>query len=186
MREPEHLYVTSWKVPYLPGELKAKALDEQGTVLACAVQRSFDDPARIRLKADKKEIQANGTDLIFVEISMEDAAGNPVENAVNRVEVRVSGAGRLVGLDNGDSTDYDSYKGTSRRLFSGRLLAIIAARLEPGEVVLDVSSPDCLKQLQCFTAFPRQEALKGSGCTGSQPRAACAHGKAGRSAPAQD
>ena len=107
--------------------------------------RRLDDPARIRLKADKKEIQANGTDLIFVEISMEDAAGNPVENAVNRVEVRVSGAGRLVGLDNGDSTDYDSYKGTSRRLFSGRLLAIIAARLELGEVVLDVSSPDCLK-----------------------------------------
>ena len=29
-----YLYVTSWKVPYLPGELKAKALDEQGTVLA--------------------------------------------------------------------------------------------------------------------------------------------------------
>jgi len=154
MREPEHLYVTSWKVPYLPGELKAKALDEQGTVLACAVRRSFDDPARIRLKADKKEIQANGTDLIFVEISMEDAAGNPVENAVNRVEVRVSGAGRLVGLDNGDSTDYDSYKGTSRRLFSGRLLAIIAARLEPGEVVLDVSSPGLPKATAVFHSLP--------------------------------
>ena len=29
---------------------------------------------------------------------------------------QVSGAGRLVGLDNGDSTDYDSFKGISRRL----------------------------------------------------------------------
>ena len=62
---------------------------------------------------------------------MEDEDGHTVENANNRVEVHVTGAGRLLGLDNGDSTDYDPYKGRSRRLFSGKLMAIIGATLEP-------------------------------------------------------
>lgn len=66
-----------------------------------------------------------GRFLINVEIIMKDEDGNIVENANNRVKVNVSGAGRLIGLDNGDSTDYDQYKGLSRRLFSGKLMAII-------------------------------------------------------------
>lgn len=41
---------------------------------------------------------------------MTDQEGNPVENANNRIKVKVTGEGRLIGLDNGDSTDYDSYK----------------------------------------------------------------------------
>ena len=43
--------------------------------------------------------------MIFVEISAEDGDGYPVENASDYVRVTVEGAGRLVGLDNGDSTD---------------------------------------------------------------------------------
>lgn len=71
---------------------------------------------------------------------MEDEAGNPVHNANNRVQVQVTGAGRLLGLDNGDSTDYDPYKGLSRRLFSGKLMAIIGATNEAGTVRIEVSS----------------------------------------------
>ena len=130
-----------WKVPYEPGVLEAIAYDEDGRVIATDVRRSFGDAKRIRLRADKPMLAADGTDLTFVEIGMEDGDGNPVENAVNRVRVDVSGAGRLVGLDNGDSTDYDPYKGVSRRLFSGKLMAIIAAGTEPGPVRVEVSSP---------------------------------------------
>ena len=68
-----------WKLPYKPGELKAIAYDETGRIIATHIRRSFGDAVRIRLKADKERLFANGTDLIFVEISMED---NPVENAV--------------------------------------------------------------------------------------------------------
>ncbi len=129
-----------WKLPYKPGELKAIAYDETGRIIATHIRRSFGDAVRIRLKADKERLFANGTDLIFVEISMEDAEGNPVENASNRVRVNVSGAGRLIGLDNGDSTDFDQYKGLSKRLFSGKLMAIVGAKIEPGNIYIDVSS----------------------------------------------
>ncbi|WP_145321112.1 glycoside hydrolase family 2 TIM barrel-domain containing protein [Paenibacillus xylanexedens] len=129
-----------WKVPYEEGELKAIAYDENGQIIATDVQRSYTDAKKIRLKADREQLQASGTDLIFVEIDVEDEAGNPVHNANNRVQVQVTGAGRLLGLDNGDSTDYDPYKGLSRRLFSGKLMAIIGATNEPGTVRIEVSS----------------------------------------------
>lgn len=129
-----------WKLPYEEGELKAIAYDETGKMIATDVRKSFKDAKNIRLHADKDRLIANGTDLIFVEITMEDEYGNTVENANNRVEVRVTGAGRLLGLDNGDSTDYDPYKGLSRRLFSGKLMAIIGATLEIGKIQVEVSS----------------------------------------------
>ncbi|WP_375103872.1 glycoside hydrolase family 2 TIM barrel-domain containing protein [Paenibacillus sp. RS8] len=129
-----------WKIPYEPGELKAIAYDEAGQIIAVDFRESFGDVSRICLKADKDTLLADGTDLIFVEITMEDEMGHTVENANNRVQVQVSGAGRLIGLDNGDSTDYDPYKGTSRRLFSGKLMAIVAASLEAGTITVEVTS----------------------------------------------
>lgn len=143
-----------WKVPYEEGEIKAIAYDEKGNIIATASRRSFGDPAKICLKADKTKLLADGRDLIFVEISMEDKEGNPVENASNRVHIEVEGAGRLVGLDNGDSTDFDQYKGKSRRLFSGKLMAIIAATLEPGEIKLRVSSKGLEDAEAVFESLP--------------------------------
>ncbi|MDP9702312.1 beta-galactosidase [Paenibacillus intestini] len=129
-----------WKVPFEEGELKAIAYDEHGAVIATDVQRSFTDAKKVCLSTDRQELQANGKDLVFVEITVEDEAGHPVHNANNRVQVKVSGAGRLLGLDNGDSTDYDPYKGLSRRLFSGKLMAIIGSTNEAGTIQVEVSS----------------------------------------------
>lgn len=143
-----------WKLPYQEGELRAIAYDETGKVIATDVKRSFGDAKKIVLQADKKELRADGTDLIFVEISMEDENGNPVENAANRVNVNVTGAGRLLGLDNGDSTDYDQYKGKSRRLFSGKIMAIIGATLAPGIINIEVSSNGLETKKAEFVSLP--------------------------------
>lgn len=130
----------NWIVPYHTGMIEAVAYDKQGKVLAREVRHSFKEAAKLCLKPDKHEILADGRDLIFVEITAKDADGYPVENANNRVQVHVSGAGRLVGMDNGDSTDYDAYKGSSRRLFNGKLLAVIAANREAGELIMTAVS----------------------------------------------
>ncbi|MGP4041433.1 glycoside hydrolase family 2 TIM barrel-domain containing protein [Gracilibacillus sp. D59] len=130
-----------WKVPYQPGKLEAYAHDENDEVISYDQRQSFEDPAEITLGTDLEVLRANGTDLAFVKIGMKDKQGNPVENANNRVYVDVCGAGRLLGLDNGDQTDYDQYKGVSRRLFNGKLMAIIGSTLEAGPITIKVSSP---------------------------------------------
>lgn len=132
--------VATFPIQYQPGELKAIAYDETKSIIAVDTQHSFKDAAALTLHPDKEQLLANGTDLIFVEIGGVDADGFPVRNASNRVEVSVTGAGRLIGLDNGDSTDYDQYKGINRRFFSGKLMAIVAATHEVGDIQVTVQS----------------------------------------------
>lgn len=129
-----------WRVPYQPGVLKAVAYDTDGLAIAEETRCSFGDSAAICLKAEDACLLADGQDMTFVEITMKDETGNPVENAVDRVTVSVSGAGRLVGLDNGDSTDTDSYHTQSRRLFSGKLLAMVASNGQVGDIVVQAAS----------------------------------------------
>lgn len=144
VREIDHAkgrdLVPVWKVPYAKGEIRAVAYDEQGNIVAEKVRRSFGDTAELRLKAEPQELLANGEDLAFVTIEAFDADGNPVENARNRVHVTVTGAGRLLGIDNGDSADFDEHKGRSRRLFGGKLSAVVASKKEAGEIRISISS----------------------------------------------
>ncbi|MDQ8733947.1 glycoside hydrolase family 2 TIM barrel-domain containing protein [Paenibacillus sp. LHD-38] len=149
-----------WKVPYAEGEIKAIAYDETGKVIVTDARRSFGDANSICLQADKEVFAADGTDLIFVEIGMLDGEGHPVDNANNRVHVEVTGAGRLLGLDNGDSTDFDPYKGKSRRLFSGKLMVIIGATLEPGKVRIEVSSEGMRTEAAEFESHPVKNGIQ--------------------------
>ncbi len=129
-----------YKVRYKSGKLSAKGFDENGNVIMEESIETPDEAVRIAAKCDKECVFADGRDIAFIEISVADKDGRPVQNARNRIKVEVSGAGRLVGLDNGDSTDYDSYKGDNRRLFSGKLLAMVQSTLTEGEIRVKLSS----------------------------------------------
>ncbi len=129
-----------WQIPYISGTLTAIGYDENGEEIARDEQSSFKDATTIVLEADKTTLKADGQDLIFVTISTVDDEGNYVANANNRINIDVEGPGRLIGLDNGDSTDFEQYKTNNRRLFSGKLLAIIASTHEVGDIKIHASS----------------------------------------------
>ncbi len=107
-----------WKLAYKPGTIRAVAYDEAGNAVAEDTKSSFEDPAKIVLSYERED------DIVFVDISTCDINGVPVENARNRITVSVEG-GQLLGLDNGDSTDYEQYKCNSRKLFNNHLIAVI-------------------------------------------------------------
>ena len=153
-----------WQVPYEKGCIKAVAYNEAGEVVATEEKHSFTDAVRLDVQAECDTVKADGEDMAFVVISAYDKDGYPVENARNRVHVEVEGAGRLVGLDNGDSTDFDEHKGKSRRLFGGKLLAMIGTKQTPGEIKVTVTTPGMEAQtitIQAVTA----EVVAGAGCT---------------------
>ncbi|MCL2398654.1 MAG: DUF4982 domain-containing protein [Defluviitaleaceae bacterium] len=104
-------------VPYEEGVIKAVAYDQNGNIVAEAQRESFGDVVELVMSHTKIG------QLTFTEINGIDSLGRVVENANSRVNISVTG-GELLGLDNGDSTDMDSYKGTGKRMFNGKLLAI--------------------------------------------------------------
>jgi beta-galactosidase len=142
-----------WTVKYKPGELIARAYYKNQTV-ATARTASFGEPTAIVMKENWK----GG----FVEISSVDINGEFVANARNRINIEVTGAGCLAGLDSGDSTDYDSYQGMSKRLFSGKLLAIVQSTGD-GEVVIKATSKDLKPAVLKLQAADLAPAAKTSG-----------------------
>ncbi len=131
-------YTVTWQIPYEKGEIKVIGTAEDGSTYE-DIKHSFGDSARLVLSCDKAEINADGEEIAAVVISTVDKDGNAVENARDRVHIKVDG-GRLVGFDNGDSTDYDSYKSTARRLFSGKAAAYIAAPISEDKITVTATA----------------------------------------------
>ena len=121
--------VGNFRVPYEHGKLTGIAYDEAGNEIARTERRSFGDAERLDVKQEKIG------ELVFYEISALDKDGNIVENANSRINTSIKN-GILLGMDNGDSADYDQYQTTSRRMFNGKLLAI-AKPDEAGDISLD-------------------------------------------------
>jgi len=130
----------SWNVPYSDGQLTAKAYDASGNVVATDSTASFGAPAQVKLSADRAQLTADGKDLVYVTASIQDANGQFVATARNKVRFTVSGAGKLVGVDNGDSTDYDSYQAPERSAFSGKVVAIVESDGTSGPITINANS----------------------------------------------
>ncbi len=153
-----------WKLKYRRGTITARAYDAYGKIAAEDMVCSFTDAASIEAVPDKMEMLSDGCDLIFIEISAKDEMGIPVANARNRVKVTVNGPARLVGLDNGDSTDFESYKSDNRRMFSGKLLAIIQSTFDSGTVTVSLESEGLAEKMLVFEAIECEKPVGVSAC----------------------
>ena len=131
--------IADWQVEYVPGTITAVAYDDDGREVASDSRTSFGDSRRIVLSADKITVRADGWDMCFVTVETLDENGNKVENASDYVMASLEGPGRILGMDNGDSTDYDNYKTNVRKLFSGKLLIVVGTTGESGEIKLHIS-----------------------------------------------
>ena len=123
-----------WQLEYHKGEIKAVAYDEAGHPVAEDVKRSFGDPAKIIMQPESEDYG----DLFFIDLMTADKDGELVENARNYITFNVTGEADLIGMDNGDSTDYDEYtsdngRSLSRKLFSNRAVAIVRKRRGTGK-----------------------------------------------------
>ncbi len=147
----------TWKVPYEPGTLEARGSRGDQVVLT-AKRETTGSAARIVLSADRARIAADGEDLAVVEVRIVDDAGRLVPSADNQVAFRVSGAGRLIGVGNGDPSSHEADKGDSRRAFNGLCLAIVQALKEAGNVTVEATAPGLAPgqlSLVCEQATPR-------------------------------
>ncbi len=128
-----------WSVTFATGTLEAKAT-KGGAVVATDTVQTAGAAAAVSLTVDRAAIAADGLDLAYVEADVVDSKGVLVPQAGNEITFSVTGPGALVGVDDGDSINHESYKGTSHAAFSGKALAIVQATTTPGMVTVQATS----------------------------------------------
>lgn len=127
-------------VDYEPGKVEAVAIRD-GREVARTELVTAGCAARIALTPDRPEFKADGMDLCFVKIELQDAAGVPVVASPVEISVSVSGAGSLAGLGSANPRTTEDY-GTGRRYtFDGHALVAIRAGRAPGNIELAVTAP---------------------------------------------
>jgi beta-galactosidase len=126
-------------IVYAPGELKVIAY-KAGKRWAEDVVRTTGASAKIKLAPNKAALQADGTDLSFVTVSIADAKGLTVPTADNEVHFSISGPGKIVAVDNGDATSLVSFQSPDRQAFNGLALVIVRSEKQRGTITLTASS----------------------------------------------
>jgi beta-galactosidase len=120
-------YRLLWEVPFEPGTLKAVAY-RNGNQAAADEVRTAGPPAKITLVPDRATIHADGEDLSFVAVRIEDSRGTLCPLADNLVRFRVEGSGRIAAVDNGNPATVESFQADNRKAFNGLCLLIVRSQ----------------------------------------------------------
>lgn len=143
--EKPHVFPTtadlhlSWDVPYEPGIIKAIGKKEEKIV--CTQEMiTTGPPHKIRLSADRNHINADAMDVAHIQIEILDKEGHIVPVADNLIQFSIEGNGKIIGVDNGNPHDHDSYKLLQRNAFNGLALAIVQSTLKPGTIKITATS----------------------------------------------
>ncbi|MBV9183940.1 MAG: DUF4982 domain-containing protein, partial [Acidobacteria bacterium] len=132
-------YRLLWQVPFQPGVLKAVAYSSQRQVAETEV-RTAAAPARIVLMPDRKAIWADGDDLSFITVRVEDKQGNLCPDAENLVHFNVSGSGQIEAVDNGNAATIEPFHANQRKVFNGLALLIIRSHNRAGAIQVRATS----------------------------------------------
>ncbi|HEX8424811.1 beta-galactosidase GalB [Hymenobacter sp.] len=137
---PQTRYRLMWnEVKYEPGTIKVVAYDAQGKQAATEEVRTAGKPDHIKLTADRTTLKANGQDLAFVTVRVEDAQGNLCPTATNQLQFAVSGAGKFRAAANGDATSLELFHEPKMKAFQGMLVALVGTTDKPGNMQLKIS-----------------------------------------------
>ena len=97
----------SCQVRYAPGTLSARGFDEAGNVIRETSVETTGDATQIRLTSDRSSISADGEDVAVLTVAALDAQGRVVPVAQNKINFNIDGAGRILGVGNGDPSCHE-------------------------------------------------------------------------------
>ncbi len=165
----------AWNVKYAPGTIEARGYKGNKVVMT-EKRETTGTPAKLVMRANRENVDANGEDVAMFAVEVQDAQGRIVPITDNEVTFSVSGSGKLLGTGNGDPTDHEPDQGKSRKAFSGLCMALVQADKTAGEITVEAESPGLTAakatipvkavQLRPQVAVWQREIPKGSGVTG--------------------
>ena len=132
-------YRLRWNdVKYEPGEIRVVAFDEKGNKIGEDVRKTASKPVQLVAQPECSEHKADGEDLIYVRISVQDKKGVPVPTCQDALTFSVSGEAVFEAVCNGDATSLETFKQPKMKLFNGELVVILRPTTKAGNVTLTV------------------------------------------------
>jgi len=129
----------AWDVPYEPGTLKAVGTKGQ-TAVEVEITTTR-DPAAIQLSVDRDTIRADRRDVAHITAKVVDAQGRMHPDADNEITFEIAGPGKLIGVDNGDMSNQEDFKGKQKKAFHGMCLALVQSTANAGQVRVTATAP---------------------------------------------
>ena len=122
-----------WQVPYQPGKLVARGYNH-GKLVATWTQRTTGPAVGLRLVNQWTNMRANGEDIAPIAVSVMDADGHVVTDAMNMVRFSITGPGRIVGSGNGDPACHEPNQAPYHKAFYGHAMVLVQADRTPGVI----------------------------------------------------
>jgi len=132
-------YYASWDVSYRAGKVQAIGY-RNGKKVTEHTLKTAGDAVGMNITANKTKLKANKEDVMLLDVAIVDAKGILVPDAKNELTVEVTGAAKLIGLDNSNQSDVSAFKTNIRKTFQGRLLITLQATVASGPIKVEVKS----------------------------------------------
>ncbi|MCR4763782.1 MAG: DUF4982 domain-containing protein [Lachnospiraceae bacterium] len=124
---------------YRPGKLEAISFCG-GKEVSRDVLLTPGEPSQIALLPEKKEMCADGHDLICVGIEIRDSEGNPVRDASVALRAEAEGSAKLTAFGSGNPVTAEDYTDPHTITCRGCALAVLRAGYESGPMRLTVTA----------------------------------------------
>ena len=148
-----------WKAVYRPGEIEARGYKNGKLVLS--EKRETTGPAvSLRLTADRNVLAADGEDAALIKVEAIDGRGRTVPTANVKLAFKVAGAGRLIGVGNGDPNCLEPDKAAGRSLFNGLAQIIVQSTKRTGSIRVVASAADGSLKPGAFVVSTRTVACR--------------------------
>jgi len=124
---------------YQPGELTVKGYKD-GKESCAYVLHTPGKASAIQAAIYKAPLINDRDRLQQIEVTMTDIEGHPLYMANQKIKVKVTGAARLIGIENGDLSDVGDYLSDERKLVNGRLLVFVHTKVPGGVYQVELSA----------------------------------------------
>ncbi|MCM1412313.1 MAG: DUF4982 domain-containing protein [Lachnospiraceae bacterium] len=138
--KPIKKYKAIFRTAYAPGTLTAVALDGSGREISRHSLSTGGREIKLSVKPDKMVLKADGQSLCYLPIEFTDENGELIPYIEQPVTVKVKGAGKLQGLGSALCKTDERYVSNTFDSYRGRLLAVVRAGVDAGDVTVTVTS----------------------------------------------
>jgi beta-galactosidase len=131
----------SWEVPWQAGVLKATGYKNKKRIQQVSLISSG-EPSQIVLSPDRKEIHADGQDLSYITVELQDKDHHLNPKASNLIHFSVEGPATIAGVGNANPVSTESYQLPQRKAWRGKCLVVLKSTGQPGNIVLHASADE--------------------------------------------